>query len=107
VLGDVVCAPKMASGRFVDSPLLEDDMEDLPEVPSRLDDYDDASLASTRQILEARFPDPDMMQDAAPDVAQSKSNSRKSSLGITGSEFWGIPFISMFLCLFRREEAPL
>ena len=59
--------------RFVDSPLLEDDGEDLPEVPSRLEDYDDDALAmnSTNALFEAKYPS----------HAASKNSSRNSTYG--------------------------
>jgi len=64
----------MAS-RFVDSPLLEDEDEDLPEVPSRLEDYDDeAALDSTKAHLEAKYPE-------VTSQAASKASSRNSTYG--------------------------
>ena len=62
--------------RFVDSPLLEDDGEDLPEVPSRLEDYDDdaITLNSTNAHFEAKYPE-------VASHAASKNSSRNSTYG--------------------------
>ena len=75
----------MASGRFVDSPLLEDDDEDLPEVPSRLDDYDDddqLALDSTAAHFEAKYPE-------VASMAASKASSRNSTYGLAGENVDG------------------
>ena len=79
----------MSASRFVDSPLLEDDGEELPEVPSRLDDYEDdatTTLTSTQALLEAKYSDGG---SKAASIAASMNNSRKSNYAVNPSAVAG------------------
>ena len=78
----------------MDSPLLEDDGEDLPEVPSRLEDYDDdaTTLNSTNAHFEAKYPE-------AASHAASKNSSRNSIYGANSIGGAGELIFCNFECL--------